>query len=163
MFNLLLVLMSSVPAWIHCPSFTVSKAMPESPQTQQKVEKLPFKITINFLDAFEYSSRPLGAGQNYAKGHAVVRLRIENLSQSRLDINLQRIEIQRSDNRQVLLTQPMRLIQLQGLQILDPGQHLTIQQGFAGAKRLTAILTYKFNSKSYVVHSLPTEIKIYPK
>lgn len=129
--------------------------------TQNK-QKTPFTLKINLLEAYENRMPPPGASTNAPVGHAVVKLRIENLIQDNIVANITKLDICQPDNNKVIISQPVKPFKLGGLQIIEPGFHLTNSEGFRGLKEVKAVVTYQVNGKSYTAESLIFKVIINP-
>lgn len=125
----------------------------------QNNQKTPFTLKINLLEAYENRMPPPGASKNAPVGHAVVKLRIENLIQDNIVANLTKLEICQPDNNKVLIYEPMKPLKLGGLQIIEPGFHLTNLKGFSGLKEVKAVVTYQVNGKTYTAESLSLKVR----
>lgn len=139
-------------------SSVVAQTLIQTELMAQNSPKSPFNLRINLLEAYEATIPPPGAPSNYPVGHAVVRLRVENLTQNNSNFDIRKIELRRVDNNIVLLSQAMKPLNLGGLQILERGFHLTNCQGFRDAKKVKAVVSYQFNGKSFTVESSIAEV-----
>lgn len=123
----------------------------------QNTVTIPFTVKVRFLEAYQTLVLPPGASKGYPVGHAVVRLRIENLTEKSINFDIKKIEVvdtKKSNNRKapqrrVVLSESVKPLPLGGKQIVEQGFHLTNNQGFGGAKKLNAIVTYQFDGKVY--------------
>jgi hypothetical protein len=125
----------------------------------QNSQNLPFSISVTLLEAYEDKVPPPGASINHPVGHAVVRLRIKNLTQNNIKVSLKKIEICQTDNKRVLMSQSANPVNLGGLQIQEQGFHLTNPKGFMGLKKVKAVVTYQLDSKIYTVESPISEVR----
>lgn len=142
----------------------------------QNSQKLPYKVSITLLEAYQDNTLPPGVPQSYPLGHAVVRLRVENQTDSHVNFDVKKIEVYQAPNNGALASQGNRRIpqpkllmgktlqlwSLNGLQIVEQGFHLTNRQGFTGSKRVKAIVTYQFNNKLYTSESAAIDVIVNP-
>ena len=142
----------------------------------QKPQKVPFSLSVILLEAYEDRTPPPGAPEDHPVGHAIVALRIENLTVNNVQLDIKQLEICQSDNNKTLISQAVlptdnnknprsqtvRKFNLGGLQILEQGFNLTNSQGFMRAKKVKAVVTYQFNGKSYVAESPISEVVVNP-
>lgn len=145
----------------------VSPASTKAIVMTQNTQTVPFKLSATLLEVYEDRTEPPGSrmGANRPVGHAVLRLRIENLTQKNVKFKVIKIAIQdvnRNDNKQSLMSQDGKEVNLGGLQILEPGFHLTNRQGFLGTRNVKAVVNYQFNGKTYTVQSAPFVVKVNP-
>jgi len=124
------------------------------PMTQSSVD-LPFALTATLLEVYEDRVAPPGSQPNSDRpvGHAVVRLRLENLTEHPVNLEIQRVEIHAEPDARVLMTQTVEAVNLGGLQILERGLHLTNSQGFGNATRVRAIVVYQMDGTVYTTAS----------
>jgi hypothetical protein len=141
-----------------------SQASIKETRMTQNPQAVPFKINAKLLEVYEDLTEPPGSrqGANRPVGHAVVRLRIENLTPSNLDFSITKIDILSENGNQSLMSKEGGKINLGGLQILEPGFHLTNKQGFKGAKQVKAVLTYQFKGKNYTTESSKFNVVVNP-
>ncbi|MEB3180540.1 MAG: hypothetical protein VKL59_16145 [Nostocaceae cyanobacterium] len=133
----------------------------------QNNQKIPFHVMVNFLEAYEDKVPPPGASKNHPVGNTVVRLRIENLTEKPVNFDIKKIDIveikpdkqRQTPQRRVVLTQATKQLSLGGRQIIEQGFRLTNRQGFGGAKKLKAVVTYKFSGKTYITESAVIEVR----
>lgn len=127
----------------------------------QDLQPIPFRLNVTRLDAYEDQLPPLGTppGIVPAVGHGVIRLRIENLTPTAVNFQIHRIEI-RASCGSVVMSQPGIAIALGGLQILEPGYHLTNQAGYQTTKQVKAIVVYEFAGRTHTAESDFTEVSV---
>jgi|GEM_PF-3471394 len=133
----------------------------------QNKQKVPFHVIVNFLEAYEDKVPPPGATKNHPVGNTVVRLKIENLTEKPVNFDIKKIDIveikpdkqRETAQRRVVLTQATKPLSLGGRQIIEQGFRLTNRQGFRGAKKLKAVVTYKFSGKTYITESGVIEVR----
>jgi len=125
----------------------------------QNAQHLPVSISLKLLEVYEDRVPPPGAARNHPVGHAVLRLRVENLTQKNISVNLTKIDILEADKNNVLISRGGKVLSLGGLQILQQGFHLTNAKGFMNYKRVKAVVTYQVDSKTYNVESPAFEIR----
>lgn len=129
---------------------------------EQNTQKLPLSLSVSLLEVYESPIPPPGASINYPVGHAVVRLRLENLTSNKVNFSIRKIEIRQSNNDMILISQEVEPFNLYGLQILERGFHLTNRQGFRGSQKVKAVVTYQLGGKSYSAESPVSEILVHP-
>jgi hypothetical protein len=139
-------------------SFSNSVAISKAMQTN----KMPYKLNVSFLEAYEDKRTPPGASANYPKAHAVIRLRIENLGENKAIAGIQTIEVREVKTNKVLFSQVVKPINLGGLQILEQGFHLTNPTGFKGFSEVKAVVTYKLENKIYSSESAKFKVVVNP-
>lgn len=145
MFNFALVI-----AFAALPSS--SGIMAQTPQ------KPPLSSRVSLLEVYESPTPPPGAAKNYPVGHAVVRLRLENLTQNTVNLGPTKVEIRQANTNKILLSQVVQPFHLFGLQILERGFHITNQQGFGDVRKVKAVFDYQLNGKIYTVESPILEV-----
>jgi hypothetical protein len=128
----------------------------------QNSQKIPFKLSVRLLEAYEDRTPPPGTVANHPVGHAVVRLRIENLAEKSISLDIGSIKIHQAENNKILMFQPVKSLNLGGLQILEQGFHITNRQGFNGSKKVKAVVNYQVNGKKYSVASPVSEVFVNP-
>lgn len=136
-------------------SFIQSKTMTQNSQI------IPFQISVMLLEAYEDKTPPPGASINHPVGHAVIRFRIENLTQNNIIANLIRIELRQASNQEVLVSQILNPLDIGGLQILEQGFHLT-NPNCLGAGEVEAVLFYEFNGAQYTIESDKIKVRVNP-
>lgn len=122
----------------------------------------PFTVKVDLVEVYESTTPPPGARGVPPRGYAVARFRVENLLAEATRFDLQTIEIQHADNNQVLLSQAMQPLRLEGLQIVEQGVRLTNPQGFEGVHRVRASVTYRLGGDVYRVESDTRRVVVYP-
>lgn len=132
-------------------------SQPQLSNTQmiQNQPNTSIQVGATLLEVYEDQTEPPGSNlrANRPVGHAVVRLRLENLSLEAVNLQGVTIEIQPTDRHNCLMSQEIGTITLGGRQILEPGFHLTNHQGFEGTKTIHAIVRYVVDSKPYQIKS----------
>jgi hypothetical protein len=121
-------------------------------------ESLPFRVNVSILEVYEDRSPPPGSRPSADRpvGHGVMRLRLENLTQTPLNVTVLSIALScehSNDPQQSIMSQPVGSIELGGLQILERGFHLTNREGFTNTERVKAIVTYQFDNAVYTAES----------
>ncbi|BBC23437.1 hypothetical protein [Pseudanabaena sp. ABRG5-3] len=134
-------------------SFIQSKTMTQNSQI------IPFQLSVILLEAYEDQTPPPGASSNHPVGHAVVRFRIENLTQNNIIANLIKIELRQASNQEVLISQTLNPLEVGGLQILEQGFHLT-NPNYLGLGEVKAVLFYEFNSTQYTMESDTIKVRV---
>ena len=126
-----------------------------------QVQTIPFHLSVTRLDVYEDQMLPLGTPPEItpAVGHGVIRLKIENLTPEAVNFQIHQVEI-RSGCGSVVMAQSGSAIALGGLQILEPGYHLTNQEGYQNTERVRAVVVYEFNDRTYTAESALTEVSI---
>jgi hypothetical protein len=124
----------------------------------ENAQHLPISISLKLLEVYENRVPPPGATINHPVGHAVVRLRVENLTQKNISVNLIKIDIVAADKNNILISRVGKVLTLGGLQILQQGFHLTNTKGFINSNKVKAVVTYQVDSKTYIVESPLFEI-----
>ncbi len=132
----------------------ISKAM--------QTNKMPYKLNVSLLEAYEDKRTPPGASTNYPKGHAVIRLRIENLGDNKAIAAIKTIEIREAKTNKIIFSQVVKPINLGGLQILEQGFHLTNHTGFKGFSEIKAVVTYKLENQIYSSESAKFKVIVNP-
>lgn len=143
---------------------TTSQASIKETRMTQNPQAVPFKLSAKLLEVYEDLTEPPGSrqGANRPVGHAVLRLRIENTTQSNLDFTIKKIDIISENTNQSLMFQEVGKVNLGGLQILEPGFHLKNKQGFKGAKRVKTVVTYQFKGRTFAVESPAFTVVVNP-
>lgn len=147
-----------------CQQIPTSQVSIKETRMTQNPQAVPFKLSAKLLEVYEDLTEPPGSrqGANRPVGHAVVRLRIENTTQSNLDFTIKKIDIISEKTNQSLMFQEVGKVDLGGLQILEPGFHLTNKQGFQGAKRVKTVVTYQFKGKNFTIESPAFTVVVNP-
>lgn len=155
MFEFFLVIASANPQFFSSlpPVLPRNQSFIEKEIMVQASQKAPFSLVINLLEVYEDRTPPPGASANHPVGHAVVRFRIENLTQNDIVASITKVEIRESSNDKVLISEIVNPFNLGGLQILEQGFHLTNPKGFMDLKEVKAVATYDFNGKTYTLES----------
>ncbi len=125
-------------------------------------QSLPISVTATVVEAYETKTPPPGSQGVYPVGQAVVRLRLENLSQQSAQLMVERIQITPAHTQQTLMEQSFGTVELGGLQIQESGCRLTNEQGFLGHQDIHAVVTYRYQGKTSTVTSLPLKITMLP-
>lgn len=133
-------------------------------QMIQNPSNTSIQVGATLLEVYEDQTEPPGSnlGANRPVGHAIVRLRLENLSLEAVNLQGVTIEIRATDRHNCLMSQEIGTITLGGRQILEPGFHLTNHQGFEGTKTIHAIVTYVVDNKPYQIKSPVSSVVINP-
>ncbi len=133
-------------------------------QMTQNTEMASVHVNAMLLEVYEDQTAPLGPklGSNRPIGHAIVRLRIESLSLEPVTLEDMEITIQQPDQSQHLMLRSVGSLHLGGRQIVEPGFRLTNRQGFMGADRIKAVVTYRLRGKSYTVASPVMAVTVNP-
>jgi len=127
----------------------------------QNSQNMPFQLNIMLLEAYEDKTPPPGASSNHPVGHAVIRFRIENLTQNNIITNLIKIEIRQASNQKVLISKTLNPLDVGGLQILEQGFHLTNPKQL-GSGEVEAALIYEFNGTTHTVKSNKFKVRVSP-
>ena len=125
----------------------------------QNSQNIPFQFSVMLLEVYEDKTPPPGASINHPVGHAVIRFRIQNLTQNNITANLVKIELRQPSNQEVIIYQTLNPLDIGGLQILEQGFHLTNPKGFANWKEFDAVVTYEWNGTIYTVDSAKFKVK----
>lgn len=125
----------------------------------QNSQNIPFQLNVMLLEVYEDKTPPPGASSNHPVGHAVIRFRIENLTQNNIIAKLIKIELRQASNQEVLISQALNPLDVGGLQILEQGFHLTNPKGFANRKEFDAVVTYEWDGIIYAVDSAKFKLK----
>lgn len=164
MFEFLLMMASANAQFFGSlsPVLQTNQPLIQEEMMAQNSRQTPFNLSVSLLEAYENTRQPLGASANYPIGHAVVRLRIENLTQNNIIANLTKVEIRQSSDNSVLMSETVNPFDLGGLQILEKGFHLTNSKGFMGANEVKAVVIYELNGNNYTVESPNLKVIVYP-
>lgn len=136
--------------------------MNSPPLISQDSQTLPISLKVSLLESYETRTPPPGSGGVYPVGHTVVRLRMENLSQQPVQFTVESIKIMPTHAQKILMEQSVGIVQLDGLQIKESGFHLTNNQGFSGYQEVHAVVTFRYQGKTFVVTSSKPEISVSP-
>ena len=134
-------------------SFIQTKTMIQNSQI------IPFQLNVMLLEAYEDKTPPPGASSNHSVGHAVIRFRIENLTQNNIIANLIKIELRQASNQEVLMSQALNPLDIAGLQILEQGFHLT-NPNCLGLGAVKAVVFYEFNGTQYMMESDTIKVRV---
>lgn len=132
-------------------------------QMLQAPSDLPFRMNVVLLEAYEDQTAPPGTqpGRDRAVAHAVIRLRLENLTQTPVNLAIDNVAIA-LEGRQTDMTQAVGNLELGGLQIVERGFHLTQPQGFGDVSHVQAVVTYRYSHNTYSTLSLPVQVIVNP-
>ncbi|MBD2463961.1 hypothetical protein H6G89_23445 [Oscillatoria sp. FACHB-1407] len=123
----------------------------------------PLLVSVTILEAYEDQVVVDGVQSNRNAppvGHAVVRLRVENTVQDLVALEIQNIEIRPETGDRPLLSQEIGAMELGGLQIVEPGYHLTNQAGYHEIERVRAVMIYKVAGQLYTAESDPFPVTV---
>jgi len=126
------------------------------------LSNLPFSLNTTLLEVYEDQTAPPGSqpGSDRAVGHAVVKFRLENLTQDPIIVKVCQVKVQAELGEQVFMTESVGDVGLGGLQIIERGFHLTQPQGFNQVMQVRAMITYQFDGHLYIAESSVVQVTV---
>ncbi|MGI0485626.1 hypothetical protein ACN4EK_09340 [Pantanalinema rosaneae CENA516] len=134
---------------------------PQLTNQSQPPKNLPLTLTVSVLEAYEGRTPPPGSRGHYPVGNAVVRLRMENLSQQPVALTIASVKITSLSGQPVLMEKAVGQVELGGLQIQESGLRLTNEQGFSHHQTIQAIVTYSYQGKTFTVTSPGFDVSVF--
>lgn len=128
-------------------------APPSTPMTSEPTAsdvdpvKQTMTVTVTLLEVYEAAVPPPGAGSTYPASHAVVRLRLENLTPDPVAIAAGELSLRTVAGDEELLVTVVAPITLEGLQVVEQGFHLTGENLLGRPGHVRAVYDFAINDQ----------------